>query len=1354
MGIKELHFRKILCLSFTLASLFFAESANAYRFKQYAEKDGLSNAVVASVYQDRNGLMWFGTNDGLNTYDGSRFQNFRTTEDQVYLAGQAIGNIFEAGDQVFWVLTNYGLKRIDHLKQTANFDQFDLSARITMSPGRDIYIIKEDNSIFYYHSGEGTFRKIPVNDLSFERLINAFIDQDNTLWIFTEDGNHRSFAIQRTGDEVKLVPQSAFKHQNTVLYCFYEDGGIYLVDETLTLYEYSLADKTKYYIQDIADLVIKNGEISSIIKHSGDFYIGFTTGGLVRIKNMPEQRNQYLVDETTFRLGVLSLCKDRYQDIVWIGSNGQGVYMLFNDRSPLGAVLSAGLSNSIHTPITALYRDDKKTLWMGSAGSGIVNIHEYNPEQGSGSRSEFFLPYNSLLGSSTINAFARSSKNLLWIGMENGINYYSYQERRIKNIQIVADGKPVKLVQSICEVNDSTLWVATSGEGLVKIHLVGTPDSPIIASAKRIYAGDGSEAANMFTVAYKEDEKTVWFGTQGNGAYKVDSESGRLENILFAKGGNRPENDIFSILKNNEGYWFATGEGLAKMVGTEKTVFNETNGFLYKTVHGILEDNSGNLWLSTNRGIVKFNMEKSTPYLCKQAEDKTIVGFSDGACFKDPLTGLMLFGGENGFVTVNENDSEQQDYTPEIVFNGLSIFGKRCNIYDYLEIKRDKRTIRLNYDRNVFGISFVANDYIDGKEYSYYYKLNEQGNNWVESGNVNMAFFTYLAPGKYTLSVKYRNNVTGKESPVSPITIYILPRWYQTWWAYLLYILVAVGILYVIRWIIIWYVNRRKQAFVAAMEQKSHDLETRAKLAFFASMSNELYESLALIQNSSSKILSNPKVSEDVRKYMTLIQNNTEQLKGFVCDINELRMLEAGERMHQIAYLPVSELADALAAAFIEQANERKINYQIRIKNGLYWVSDMYYLCRLIGNLLANAFIHVKENGAVSIELTVKDASLQMVVSYTGELPASNMIIKEGEFDYIRAVDVLENEGYADYSTFDSRILAISYGITQDLNGHIGIEQADGRVTYMVSVPEYVTEIKEDEMEEGSEQLPSIVLPKKYDLCEPTKMKFSAGKNSILLVDNNPGIDCLLTDLLHDTYNIDTVTESEDVVERLYSGKYDLLIVKAYMPVIDGVELTNMIKVDTAISHIPCVVLSSSNRGNERKAAMEAGADLYVSKPFEMDELMREIAGLMQYKKVQAYFNSEGNNLFELGDEHFATADDKSFYETVIAYIEKNMKDPELSVELIGKELNCTTQEFYSRLRGITRKTPNEIIRAYRLNAAEKLLVATNLSVEDVIGRVGFIDRSSFFKLFMQVHGMTPKRYRDQKKKMLLKTFR
>lgn len=1344
---RKVHMVQKFLFFFTFLSLFLTQTTNANSFRNYSKKDGLSNPVVASIFQDHNGLMWFGTNDGLNAYDGLHFHNFQNTEESFYLTGHTIGDIIEGENNTFWVLTNYGLSHMDRGQQAVkNFEAFDLSSKMVQAPDNHIYLIKEDHSICYYDDEEETFRTIPVNDLVLENIINLFVDEDYTLWVFMSDGNHRNFSIQRTQNEVKLSSQSVFNHQEPILWCFYGDHSIYFVDETLTLYEYNISNKTKFYIQDIRASVSQKGAISSIIKHEDDFYIGFAEGGLIRIKNMPEHKNQRHMEEIPFTPGVLSLRKDRYQDIVWIGTNGQGVYMFFNEASSLGAVLSKNLSHSIHSPITALYKDSQQTLWIGSAGNGIVNIHEYNPDRGTGTRSEFFLPFNSLLGSSTINTFGASAKRILWVGTDNGINYYSYMERRIKNVSVVADGKPLKQVRAICEVNDTTLWIATAGEGLVKIHLAGSADTPIIASAKRIYVGDGSESANMFTMAYRENSNTVWFGTQGSGAYKVESDSERVENVLFAKGENQPQNDIFSILKNSEGYWFATGDGLARMVGSEKTIFDENNGFLHKTVHSLLEDNTGNLWMSTNRGVVKFNMEKQTSHLCKQAEEKTIVEFGDGVCYKDPISSMLLFGGENGFVTINENDFVQQDYTPAIVFNGLSVFGKREHIYNHLQTKRDKQTVRLNYDQNVFGISFVANDYIDGREYSYFYKLNEQGDNWVDNGNSNTAFFTYLAPGSYTLSTKYRNNVTGKESKVAQLKISIHPQWYKTWWAYSLYVLVLAGLLYLARYLYIWYAKRRKAAFLATVKQQQHEEEGRVKLDFFSGMSNELYGPLALIQNSSGKILNNPAVSEEIRKQITLIQSNAEQLKNFVYDVNELRVFAANEGVQRLAYLPVSELADALAAMFIKQAGERKINYQIKIKSGLYWISDNYCLCRLIGNLLSIAFINVQDKGSVSVELKVEEGALQIRVSYSGALLAAD-IPNGSKFNYTQAIDVMEEKGNADTSTFDQRILTINHGIVKGLQGNLAMESADGNTVCTVSLPEYPLS-EGEEVEEGNEELPVIILPKKNSLIEPVQASGDTQKTSLLLVDDNADVSCLLTDLLNDTYRVDLIVRADKTLDALHTAKYDLLLIKAVLPGITGIELIQQVKADAAIAHIPCIVLASANRKAERDEAMEAGADLYISKPIDPESMIKEISTLMLHKKVQANF-MKSHNLFDSGNGSFATPEDKKFYDKIIEFIGENITDTELSVETISEHMGCATQELYGKIQSITRKTPNEMIREYRVNTAERLLVSTNITVEELINRIGFPSRSGFYKLFMQIHGMTPKNYREQKRKEL-----
>lgn len=1344
---------RVIFLFLLCFSWFNANSIHAYNLRQYKTKDGLSNAVVTTIYQDHNGVMWFGTDNGLNAFDGIKFSNIQSTEDKTYLGGQAIHDIFEVEDHVFWVLTGEGLSRINLVERTIKtFNELGPNIKIARNDAYDVYVVSENDYLYYYQAKEETFKKIPVDHLTSENIINMFVDRDNVLWIVMEEGI-RSIRMERKGADVKLINQSMFKHQEPILWCFYEEGSIYFVDDVFTLYEYNLSDKTKYYIQDLGTSVNRNGGISSIIKHNGDFYIGFFSGGLMHIKNMPDRKSSYQIDEISFRSGILSLANDKHQDIVWVGTDGQGVYMLFNESSVFNTVLSGNLTYPVNTPITALFKDVNQTLWVGTRGNGIVNIHGYNPEHGSGTHSESFLPYVTSLSSKVISTFAPSNKNLFWIGTENGVDYYSFGERKIKNIHIMADGKPVRNVRSICELNDSVLWIATAGEGVVKVVLAGTSDSPVVAAAQRFYAGNGSKAANRFTVAYKENAGTVWFGTQDSGAYKVDSSNGKMENIRLVDDERLPQNDIYFIVINNEGYWFATANGLVRMKDSKTTIFDENNGFNYKTVRSILDDNKGNLWLSTDYGIVKFDMKQQTFHLCKQSEEKAIKEFGIGVCFNDSVSHLLFFGGKEGFTVINESNYTHQSYMPRIIFNGLSVFGKRCNIYDYLIIKKKAADIIcLESDQNVFAVSFVASDYIDGQDFTYFYKLGSEGDNWVDNGSSNTVSFTYLASGKYTLFVKYRNTVTGEESQVYSVIIHILPRWYQTWWAYLIYIFVLALVVYVLRYLYRRYMARREAELVVGIEQNF----SRLKLDFFVRMSNEFCTPLSLIYCSSDKILSDPEANENIRSYATLIHTNVERLNGFINDINDLRVLEAGDRKPKFLSLPVSELADTIAGLFIEQAEERKINYQIKISNGLFWVSDSYYLCRLIGNLLGNAFIHVDERGVVSVELLIRDAHLRLEFTYTADIISGRGDDAiENDFTYGRAIHLLEQESRSSLSTFDDRLMAITCGIVQELRGSIQIEQTkEGRVIYTVMLPEIqVEEMVEDtdETNEVYKDISSIRLPKKNEPNSVLKLEHMAGKRAILFADSDYGMFNALSILLGDTYNISFVSDEKKSIELLHSGKYDLLISKTDTPLISGIELVRSVKADAALSHVSCVLLASDNGEKEKNEALEVGVDLYMTRPLDLEKLVKEISSLTRRQKVQEHLEPEERKPFKLEDERFASREEKVFFEKILHSIEKNIKNTGLSVEMISGELACTTQELYSRLRGITGKTPNEIISEYRLYVAEYLLESTNLSVEDIMIGIGFTDRANFFKLFVQRYGISPKDYRRMKRKMLLK---
>lgn len=1310
----------------------------ASSFRQYSTKEGLSDPIVSGIYQDDNGLLWLGTNNGINTFNGLNFQNLFFDDSSNPFAGCIIGEIFEAEDDILWVLTDKALVRLNRRNlSTEKFNGFDLNSKMTCGLSHDIYVVKEDNTISYYTSAKDGFKTVPVKDLVSDNVIEIFVDNSNNLWIFTDDGNHRSFAINNDGIELKLTPSHQFRHPESLLWCFYEDGLVYFVDATLTFYEYNLASKTKNYIQDVREQVLKSGEISSIIKHKNDFFVGFARGGLLRIKNMPDQRNKYQQETIALKAGVLALAKDKYQDLVWVGTDGEGIYMYFNEASSLKGVLSSSLPNPVRSPITSLYLDSSRTLWLATAGSGVVNIHNYNPDKDSGTRSDQFSSHNSMLGSDMVYDVKGSKRNLVWVGTENGLSYYSYQEWRIKNLQVIADGRPLKSVRSVCELNDTTLWVTTAGDGVVKIRLTGSEDNPVVVKAKRFIVGDGYADDNTFTAIHKEDNNTIFLGTVGKGVYKVDSRSEKLENIQLGNTERSLLNNVYSIHKNKDGYWFGTADGLVHLNNDQKTIYNDKNGFPFKMISGVLEDTSKNLWLITNKGIVKFNTERLSPHLCKQSGDRIIADFAERACYKDPVKNTLYFGGANGFIKVNENEYTHQDYTPAILFTGLSIFGKQEIINNYFK-GGNSDILELNNDQNVFTISFAANDFVDGGEYTYFYRLNEQGENWVDNGSSNSAFFTYLNPGTYTLSTKYRNNVTGKESPVYTLKINILNPWYKHPWAYLLYLVLAFLIVFLIRWL---YLKQNKKQ----SEIRYYDESSSVKLRFFACMANEVYSALAMIMNPARKIIEISGPDNKINTYTQVIQHNAAKLNEFIQGVSELRMLETGERTVQVQTLSVSEIADSIAETFIEETIARNINYQIKIDSGVYWNSDSYCLKSIFNNLLTYVFTYIEDNGTVSIQLSANENALQINIT-ASEIGSNEKQIRQ-LFNLRTILQTLETRSKQGYPVRNELLLANCAGMVKLLEGEVKIDNTpDNNLTFTVNLPQL--EIKDDELAVIQNEL---YLKSYTEVALPALPEYVAqpDKLTIMLLSKDPSLVWLIADHFGKQYNLDVQSDTTLVPELLKTGDYNLIILEANLGNADGIELIKNIKQDPA-TQISCIILASENSQEEKFRSMDAGVEIYIEKPFDMSVLEKEVERIMEYKELQEYYTSSLNRKFELGDEAFPTKEDRKFYDDMINMIDANLTNPKLSVEMICNELEYTSQDFYIKLKEITSKTPNEIIREYRLSTAELLLISTSFPVDEIMEKSGFSNKDTFVKVFTRKFGMDPRNYREQHKKRIL----
>ena len=792
-----------------------------------------------------------------------------------------------------------------------------------------------------------------------------------------------------------------------------------------------------------------------------------------------------------------------------------------------------------------------------------------------------------------------------------------------------------------------------------------------------------------------------------------------------------------------QGYWFGTSFGLTRLYQGEYRVYNETDGFPNNTIHGILEGRDNNLWLSTNQGMVRFNVRENTVQTYRQQGDLEVIEFSDGAFFKDQQTGTLFFGGTNGFITITENDHMSEEYMPPLHFNRLSIFGKECNIYDFLQGPKQE-TLVLDYSQNFFNLSFLAVDYINGNNYTYSYKIDGLSDSWIENGLSTVAVFSNLSPGEYTLLVKYRSNITGQESEPFSLLIRIIPPWYMTIWAYAFYFLLFILLILESVWMIIRHYRRKRNVMIEQMNRQQREELYESKLRFFTNITHEFCTPLTLINGPCEKILSYSRVDGYVRKYATMIQQNALKLNALILELIEFRRLETGNKVLKIKPVPVTEQIRTIAESFGELAESRKLNYRLQIENGVYWNTDISCLSKIVNNLISNAFKYTPENGTITVMQTVENDRLCIRVSNTGKGIKAADLTKI--FDRYKILDNFEVQNKDGIAPRNGLGLAICHSMVNLLNGQIHVSSTPNEITtFEVLLPTMEVTV-DNEDEKVVEELPPVPDERSVELRN-SSTEYDKNKQTIMIIDDDPSMLWFVTEIFVGPYNVVSLSSAEEALKQLSIQLPDLIISDVMMPGMDGMSFAKKIKSDKLLSRIPLILLSALNNIDEQTRGIESGAEAYITKPFNVEYLEKVVRRLLQREEDLKEYYSSVLSAFELDDGHFLHKEDKSFFEKMMQIIDSHIQDTELSVELLSNSLGYSTRQFYRKLKNITDKTPADIIREYRLTIVERLLLTTQLSIEEIMDKTGFSNRGTFYKAFAQRFEMTPKQYRKIKAK-------
>lgn len=605
----------------------------------------LSNNAIICMHQDPDGYLWIGTYDGLNLYNGKDTYVYRfELNNKNSLCSNIIHKISDAEPGFLWISTSLGINKfsLKERKVTESFPGYmecDLLA--SDSSGITLAICKENRISCYTPSSDG-FRDLPREGVGPQTVRTLFAGTDGHFYLLLASGILKKLTPDFSDTTFNLLSEERQFHNKPILSAFYENNHIFIVDTDNKLYRQHVDGKGKEFLFDLPEMTKQYGNIIKICTFQSNVYIVFRNGNILDL-SQPE-------NTINMGIGIFCLMNDKRQEILWLGTDGQGIRMFYDKPDLFGSILLKDLPINIQNPIRSLYTDDDQSLWLGTKGDGIVRIQAYDTYH-----NKKMIPQSAIthfttadgLSSNRVYCFQKSEYHpCIWIGTEGpGLTCYSYKEKRIKTIPQREDTTPLRYVHSICEVDDSTLWLATTGNGLQKVTLHIDKAVPTIGKVQTFPLKNGKNICKEIQSMVYDNDSTLFLGSRGGyGVIRFNIFNQGYEFLQTNNLRNPAIGDVLSVCQTEDSTFYAgASSGLTriKFRGGKMRLrqFDKSDGIVNDMIHGIHEGNDSCIWLSTNKGLTKYNPRNNffhnyhQPYF-------SVTEFSDDAYWKSSVYSL------------------------------------------------------------------------------------------------------------------------------------------------------------------------------------------------------------------------------------------------------------------------------------------------------------------------------------------------------------------------------------------------------------------------------------------------------------------------------------------------------------------------------------------------------------------------------------------------------------------------------------------------------------------------------------------------------------------------------------------
>lgn len=1309
----------------------------------------LSNNAIICMHQDAEGYLWIGTYDGLNLYNGKDTYVYRfQLNNKNSLCSNIIHKISDAEPGFLWISTSLGINKfsLDERKVTESYPGYmECALLATDTTGVTVAICKEDR-ISCYTSLSGGFKDLPAEGIGPQTVQTLFVGADGTFYLVLASGSIKKLTLHFSDNSFHLQSEEHSFHDKPIVYASYENNHVFLVDTDHRLYRRQVGANEKEFLADLSGMIKKQGNITRVFNFQSTVYVVFRNGNIVDL-SQPD-------NPLDTGIGIFCLMNDKRQDILWIGTDGQGILMFYDKPDLFGSILLKDLPISIQNPIRSLYTDADRSLWFGTKGDGIVRIEDYDTYAGKKT-----IPPHAItrfttadgLSSNRVYCFQRSKHHpFIWIGTEGpGLSYYSYKEKQIKSLPQQANIPPIRYVHSICEVNDSTVWLATTGNGLQKVTIRPHKTMPEIVGIETYLLKNGENICKEIQSMIPVNDSTLFLGSRGGyGVISFNIFTKEYEFLQINNLKNPAIGDVISVCQTEDStFYVGASSGLTRVkFKTNKTLlrqFDKSHGIANDMIHGIHQGYDSCIWLSTNKGLTKYNPRNNffhnyhQPYF-------NVTEFSDDAYWKCPYSGRLFFGGINGLVWVNKQTGPEHTYQPEL---------------NFFEIQMDNQTIPLNKTASRSGvtvpagvqsltIAFVAPDYINGENYEYSYQLLNYNSSWKSLQKTNKVTFMNLPYGEYLLKVRYRNDVIESAEKEYTLPVEILPPLYLTPTALFIYFLLGVLLLLLLIYRIKRQIQKKQQQIADKIKEEQKEKLYESKLNFFTHITHELCTPLTLINGVENYLRTYAAASDDptFRKYTAVLQENVQELNELIQEILDFRKAEdAGFSHAHIRKVSVAYLLRTQFEGFYPLAEQHQIHFRIDAPDTLYWNTDPVYFKKILANLISNAFKYTEDTGTIRVALCEKENRLVLTVYNTGK--GIREEDKQTIFDRYRILGMMDTDDNMRHTARNGLGLFICYNLVQSLGGRIDIQSEVGRYAqFTVTLPSATVE--EAVADPAEDNLPALLPSPSADMQEKETVAAipdeAESKPLVLVIDDHKDIVWLLKETLSPDYRVKETYHAAEALEFLKQHTPALIITDIMMPGMDGLELIARIKKNKYTRHIPLIIVSAKISDKEQAAGLNIGADAYLTKPFSSTVLRSVVNRLMaNQRELKDYFYSP-ESAYQYTEGQLVHQEDKEFLDAVTTIVKENIGKEGLGPGLIAEALNINTRILHRRFKKISSLTPSDFIKDYKLTYAAQLLVTTNMSVQEIIYNVGISNKSYFYREFARKYNITPKEYRQK----------